>query len=103
MKQEYLIELVNCSTEDSIMLQVNETDTSVKAMKSWIMQQETMQPRKKHHLHIIGNKTCDLELEDVYTLCKIIQAVVAEPLSWDIIERVLSEKDSNLVASLLLY
>ena len=44
-----------------------------------------------------------MELEDVFTLCKIIQAVVAEPLSWDIIEMALSEKDSNLVANLLLY
>lgn len=85
------------------MQQVNETDTSVKAMKSWIMQQETMQPCKKRHLHIIGNKTCDMELADVFTLCKITQAVVAEPLSWDIIDRALTEKDSNLVVSLLLY
>jgi hypothetical protein len=62
-----------------------------------------MQPCKKHNLHIIENKTCDMELEDVFTLCKIIKAVVTKPLSWDIIERALSEKDSNLVASLLLY
>lgn len=67
------------------------------------MQQETIQPCKKHHLHIIGNKTCDLELVDVFTLSKIIQAVFSEPLSWDIAEGVLSERDSNLVASLLLY
>lgn len=50
-------------------------------MRFWIMQQEAIQPCKKHHLHIIGNETCDMELEDVFTLCKIIQAVVAEPLS----------------------
>lgn len=103
MKQEYLIELINNKTEDSIVLQVENTNISIETIKLWIMQQEATQSCEKYHLQIIGNENCELELEDIFVLCKIIQAAILKPLSWDIIEKVLSDEDSNLVASLLLY
>lgn len=103
MKQEFVIELINCTTKDSIILLIDGTDISIEAMKQWIIQQKTTWSCKQHLLHIIGNDTCDLEIEDIFTLCKIIQTAISEPLSWGIIEKVLCEKDDNLVASLLLY
>lgn len=103
MKQDYLIRFVNCNTKDSSDLQLNNTETSIKGIKVWMQQQETSSLLIKHHFHIIGDKSCDMEIEDLYHLCRKIQTLISSPLSWDIIEKPLNEEDRNLIGYFLLY
>ncbi|WP_270721295.1 hypothetical protein OXB14_018405 [Bacteroides hominis] len=103
MKQDYIIRFINCNTKDSSDLQLNNTETSIREIKTWMQQQEASSLLVKHQFHIIGNESCDLELEDLYNLCRKIQTLVSSPLSWDIIEKPLNEEDENLVGYFLLY
>lgn len=103
MKQDYIIKFINCNTKDSSDLQLNNTETSIREIKTWMRQQETGSLLVRHQFHIIGNKSCDLELEELYNLCGKIQTLVSSPLSWDIIEKPLNEEDENLVGYFLLY
>ena len=103
MKQDYIIRFINCNTKDSSDLQLNNTETSIREIKTWMQQQEASSLLVRHQFHIIGNESCDLELEDLYNLCRKIQTLVSSPLSWDIIEKPLNEEDENLIGYFLLY
>lgn len=71
---------------NSIILTLDYTDLSIDIIRKLTNYTIRLVADKECRLQFIGNKGCQLGLEDIYTLCGLLQAILGDTLIWDIID-----------------
>ncbi len=91
-KKQFKLKILDSSTKESIIVTLDYSQLTSDRIRNAIPLCTKIVTNGESQLLFVGDKNCKLELEALYNLASLIQSMLSDSMTWDIIDQIPPEE-----------
>ncbi|MBB4034132.1 hypothetical protein GGR21_000017 [Dysgonomonas hofstadii] len=91
-KKQFKLKILDSSTKESIIVTLDYSQLTSDRIRKAIPLCTKIITNGESQLLFVGDKNCKLELETLYNLASLIQSMLSDSMTWDIIDQIPPEE-----------